>query len=87
MYRHYGDFIETMISQLYTDLNWKRDNLELALQNLKDSEEQPFDETDPVSVQRRNESIEHYLDDAKEYRLIISECEKLIKELEKMARE
>lgn len=84
MYKHYGDFIETMITQLYTDLNWKRDNLRLALQNLKDSEEEPYDETDPVSIQHRNESIEHYLNDAKEYRLIISECEKLIKELEKM---
>lgn len=87
MYKHYDDFNETMISQLYTDLNWKRDNLKLALQNLKDSEEEPYDENDPVSIQHRNESIEHYLNDAKECRLIISECEKLIKELERMARE
>ena len=77
-------YLETMVTNLDADLDWKRQSLEEAKKELDEALLIPYDNNDPHDTRNYERTIEYRRDEVERIELTISEGEKLLAELEKM---
>ena len=77
-------YLETMVTNLDADLDWKRQSLEEAKKELDEALLIPYDNNDPHDTRNYERTIEYRRDEVERIELTINEGEKLLAELEKM---
>lgn len=77
-------YLETMVTNLDADLDWKRESLEEAKKELDEALLVPYDNNDPHDTRNYERNVEYRENEVERLELTISEGEKLLAELEKM---
>lgn len=77
-------YFETMVGNLESEIDWKRQNLEEAKQELDEALLIPYDNNNPVDTHNYERTVKYRRDNVERIELEISEGEKILAELEKM---
>lgn len=77
-------YLETMVTNLDADLDWKRQSLEEAKKELDEALLIPYDDNDSHDARNYERNVEYHRNEVERIELTISEGEKLLAELEKM---
>lgn len=78
------EYLETIINNLEQDLDWKRNALIDARNELEEAMTAPYNNDDKSEVRNHNWNIEYHGNEVERLELQIKEGEKLLAELEKM---
>ena len=78
------EYLEMMARNLEAELDWRRQNLEEAKQELDEALLIPYDNNEPDDTRNYERTVKYRRNDVERIELEISEGEKILAELEKM---